>query len=134
MLEMILKNWPAESQLVGYTILLIWLYFKLKTQMAITRKMVTDYQNENKSRWSKIEKTYDDLAAVVTEHKESESPHLNCPAHGEAIQQIEGRLNRIQNDISGVRSELTELNRTLLLIATNSANMAEKKRVAGDRL
>jgi hypothetical protein len=127
MLELIFKNWPAESQLLGYTVLLVWLYFKLKSQMAITRKLVSTYQEENKMARAEIEERQTKHETLFAEHKESESPHINCPAHGEAISQIEGRLNRIQADISGVRTELVELNRTLLLIATNSANTVKHR-------
>jgi hypothetical protein len=126
MLNLLAEHWGAEVQLIGYVALLVGLYYKLKGQLAITRSMVVRFQEENRERWETIEMEHEKLESLFMDHKESEAPHLNCPAHTEAITQMKSRLDRIQSDITGVRDELSELNRTLLMIATNAVRISNQ--------
>ena len=74
-----------------------------------------------------VEKELQEIRERMDTHDKAEKPHPNCPAHATAIEDISDRLDRIQTDISNIRSNVDTFKNTMLFLLPANASIPRDK-------
>lgn len=106
MIGMIEQHWMEVTQLVVFVSAMVGLYFKTKWLLDLNAKALEEFRALAQSNWDRIEGDLSGLNKRLSEHVGSTSPHLQCPAHTTSLTDMNGRMDRIQLEISALRNAL----------------------------
>ncbi len=106
MIQMLANHWGEVVGLVIFIAYGVGLYFALRGTTDRLGDQLKALAAEAKASASALERRVATVEAWIQSHTNDPMPHQNCPAHSTAIDDIGGRLDRIQDDIRDMRDEV----------------------------